>query len=168
MIRVVHPGSRIPDPDADFLPSRIPYPGSRGQKGTQSQIPDPGSGSATLLRSPGIDFEESILPIYVAWRDGTTNWLAYRPAGHGNQFLGSLKGLQIWALECREVKTGFCRKRFIANWFFCDILWLEIWKNHQCPSMGPNGGSVASSYGSSSLISSLIGSMKPIKVFKTI
>jgi hypothetical protein len=39
MIRVVHPGSRIPDPDADFLPSRIPDPG--GQKGTQSRIPDP-------------------------------------------------------------------------------------------------------------------------------
>ncbi len=38
MIRVVHPGSRIPDPDADFLPSRIPDPGSRGQKGTQSWI----------------------------------------------------------------------------------------------------------------------------------
>jgi hypothetical protein len=31
--------SRIPDPDADFLP--IPYPGSRGQKGTRSRIPDP-------------------------------------------------------------------------------------------------------------------------------
>ena len=41
MIRVVHPGSRIPDPDADFLPSRIPDSGSRGQKGTQSRIPDP-------------------------------------------------------------------------------------------------------------------------------
>ncbi len=34
MIRVVHPGSQIPDPD--FLP--IPDPGSRGQKGTGSQI----------------------------------------------------------------------------------------------------------------------------------
>jgi hypothetical protein len=31
--------SLIPDPDADFLP--IPDPGSRGQKGTQSRIPDP-------------------------------------------------------------------------------------------------------------------------------
>ncbi len=36
MIRVVHPGSQIPDPDADFLP--IPDPGSRGQKRTQSRI----------------------------------------------------------------------------------------------------------------------------------
>ncbi len=34
MIRVVHPGSRI-------LLSLIPDPGSRGQKGTQSRIPDP-------------------------------------------------------------------------------------------------------------------------------
>ncbi len=31
MIRVVHPGS-------DFYPSRIPYPGTRGQKGTGSLI----------------------------------------------------------------------------------------------------------------------------------
>jgi hypothetical protein len=36
MIRVVHPGSRIPDPDADFLPCRIPDPGVK-------KIPDPGS-----------------------------------------------------------------------------------------------------------------------------
>jgi hypothetical protein len=35
--------SRIPDPDADFLPSRIPDPGSK-----RHPIPDPGSGSATL------------------------------------------------------------------------------------------------------------------------
>ncbi len=27
MIRVVHPGSRILDPDTDFLPCRIPDPG---------------------------------------------------------------------------------------------------------------------------------------------
>jgi hypothetical protein len=36
MIRVVHPGSRIPDPDADFLPSRIPDPGVK-------KTPNPGS-----------------------------------------------------------------------------------------------------------------------------
>ncbi len=30
--------SRIPDPDADFYPSRIPDPGSRGQKGNGSRI----------------------------------------------------------------------------------------------------------------------------------
>jgi hypothetical protein len=46
MIRVVHPGSRIPDPDADFLPSRIPDPGVK-----KHPIPDPGSGSATLNQS---------------------------------------------------------------------------------------------------------------------
>ncbi len=34
--------SRIPDPDADFLPSRIPDPGVK-------KVPDPGSGSATLV-----------------------------------------------------------------------------------------------------------------------
>jgi hypothetical protein len=29
-----------------------------------------------------------------------------------------------------------------ANRFFWDSHWLEIWSNHLCPSMGPNGGSV--------------------------
>jgi hypothetical protein len=36
MIRVVHPGSPIPDPDADFYQSRIPDPGVK--KGTGSRI----------------------------------------------------------------------------------------------------------------------------------
>jgi hypothetical protein len=51
LFSVADPGclSRIPDPDGDFLPSRIPDPGSRGQKSTQSRIPDPGYGSATLI-----------------------------------------------------------------------------------------------------------------------
>jgi hypothetical protein len=30
-----------------------------------------------------------------------------------------------------------------ANRFFWDSHWLEIWSNHFCPSMRPNGGSVA-------------------------
>jgi hypothetical protein len=30
-----------------------------------------------------------------------------------------------------------------ANRFFWDSHWLEIWSNHLCPSMGPNGGIVA-------------------------
>jgi hypothetical protein len=37
MIRAVHPGSRIPNPE--FLP--VPHPGSSGQKGTGTRIPDP-------------------------------------------------------------------------------------------------------------------------------
>jgi hypothetical protein len=41
MIRVVHPGSRIRM--LTFYPSRIPYPGAE-------KAPDPGSGSATLMR----------------------------------------------------------------------------------------------------------------------
>jgi hypothetical protein len=31
--------SRIPNPDPDFLP--VPHPGSSGQKGTGTRIPDP-------------------------------------------------------------------------------------------------------------------------------
>jgi hypothetical protein len=37
--------SRIPDPDADFLPSQIPDPGVK-------KAPNPGSGSATLRKKP--------------------------------------------------------------------------------------------------------------------
>ena len=40
-IRVVHPRSRVPDPDADFFPSSIPDPGVK-------KVPNPESGSATL------------------------------------------------------------------------------------------------------------------------
>jgi hypothetical protein len=38
--------SRIPDPDAEFLPSRIPDPGVK-------KAPNPESGSATLVADPG-------------------------------------------------------------------------------------------------------------------
>jgi hypothetical protein len=41
-------------------------------------------------------------------------------------------------LTCTEVKTGFLPKETNANWFFWDSHWLEIWKNHLCPCMGPN------------------------------
>ncbi len=34
-------------------------------------------------------------------------------------------------------------KEITAIRFFWDSHWLEIWKNHLCPSLGPNGGSVA-------------------------
>ncbi len=54
MIRVVHPGSRIPDPDADFFPSRIPDPGSRGQKA-------PNPGSRIRIRNTG--FSALLIPL---------------------------------------------------------------------------------------------------------
>ncbi len=34
-------------------------------------------------------------------------------------------------------------KEINENRFFWDSHWLEIWSNHFCPSMGPNGGTVA-------------------------
>ncbi len=40
-------------------------------------------------------------------------------------------------------KNWFLPKEMNANRFFCDSHWLEIWSNHFCPSIGPNGGSVA-------------------------
>jgi hypothetical protein len=49
------------------------------------------------LWSPGIDSEESISPVYVAWRAGMTNRGVVLARQAGNRFLGSLKGLQIRA-----------------------------------------------------------------------
>ncbi len=40
-------------------------------------------------------------------------------------------------------KNWILPKEINANRFFCDSHWLEIWSNHLCPSMTPNGGSVA-------------------------
>jgi hypothetical protein len=56
MIRVVHPGSRIRM--LTFYPSRIPDPGVK-------KAPDPGSGSATLLKNTNyaIDFISKASPL---------------------------------------------------------------------------------------------------------
>jgi hypothetical protein len=40
-------------------------------------------------------------------------------------------------------KNWILPKEMNANRFFRDSHWLEIWPNHFCPSMGPNGKSVA-------------------------
>jgi hypothetical protein len=40
-------------------------------------------------------------------------------------------------------KNWILRKEMTGNRFFWDSHWLESWSNHFCPSMGPNGGSVA-------------------------
>jgi hypothetical protein len=40
-------------------------------------------------------------------------------------------------------KNWIFPKEMNANRFFLDSHWLEIWSNHFCPSMGLNGGSVA-------------------------
>jgi hypothetical protein len=40
-------------------------------------------------------------------------------------------------------KNWILSKEMNANRFFLEAHWLEIWSHHFCPSMGPNGGSVA-------------------------
>jgi hypothetical protein len=40
-------------------------------------------------------------------------------------------------------KNWILPKYINANRFSWDSHWLEIWSNHFCPSIGPNGGSVA-------------------------
>ncbi len=55
------------------------------------------------LWSPGIDFEESISPAYVACRTGTANRVVVPAHQAANRFLGSLKGLKIRALYMQTV-----------------------------------------------------------------
>jgi hypothetical protein len=45
--------------------------------------------------------------------------------------------------QMREVKNWILPEEMNVNRFFWDSHWLEIWSNHLCPSIGPNGGSVA-------------------------
>jgi hypothetical protein len=45
--------------------------------------------------------------------------------------------------QMQEGKNWILSKEMNANRYFWDSHWLEIWSNHFCPSMGPNGGSVA-------------------------
>jgi hypothetical protein len=52
VIKLLKDGFRIRDPRSGIQKKPIPDPGTRGQKGTGSQIQDPGSGSATLHDSP--------------------------------------------------------------------------------------------------------------------
>jgi hypothetical protein len=40
-------------------------------------------------------------------------------------------------------KNWIFPKEMNKNRFFWDCHWLDIWSNHFCPFMGPNGGSVA-------------------------
>jgi hypothetical protein len=49
-------------------------------------------------------------------------------------------------------KNLILSKEMNANRFFWDSHWLEIWSNHLCPSMGPNGGSVVMDSASSAKI----------------
>ena len=51
------------------------------------------------LQSPGIDSEKTILPAHAIWRIGTTNGVFLPTRQAVNQFLGSLKGLKIRALD---------------------------------------------------------------------
>jgi hypothetical protein len=44
------------------------------------------------------------VPAYVAWRAGTTNRVGVPARQARNRFLGSLKGLQIRALESSEMR----------------------------------------------------------------
>ncbi len=60
-----------------------------------------------------------IPPAYVAWQAGTTNGVFVPARQAGNRVQGSLKGLQIWALEAVDnVSKEVLNERFllVKNW----------------------------------------------------
>jgi hypothetical protein len=60
------------------------------------------------------------------------------------QLLSLLKRYDInGRFQMQGGKNWIFPKEMNANRFFWDSHWLEIWSNHFCPSIGPNGGSVA-------------------------
>ncbi len=60
------------------------------------------------------------------------------------------KLLLVWRPPLNmSVADWILPKEMNANLFFWDSHWLEMWSNHFCPSMGPNGGSVAMNSGGS-------------------
>jgi hypothetical protein len=70
--------------------------------------------------------------------------------------IGSSETLIGWKPEAVDMngrfqmqggKNWIFPKEMNANQFFLDSHWLEIWSNHFCPSMGLNGGSVATDSG---------------------
>ena len=63
------------------------------------------------------------------WMEGAWLWTHRRYDMDGRS---QMQGGKKWILP----------KEINANRFFWHSLWLEIWKNHSCPSMGPNGGSL--------------------------
>ncbi len=82
------------------------------------------------LRRPGIDFKESIPPAYLAWRAGASNRVVVPARQAENRFLGSLKGLQIRALD------GAQDREFAANrspsptyrvYKKCFAIYLSLW-----------------------------------------
>jgi hypothetical protein len=52
--------------------------------------------------------------------------------------------------QMQRGKNWILPKEMNENRFFWDSHWLEIWSNHLCPSMGPNGG-IERGYGLSTL-----------------
>jgi hypothetical protein len=48
-----------------------------------------------------------------------------------------------WRSQIQGGKNWILPREINANRLFRDSHWMKIWKNHLCPSMGPNGGSGA-------------------------
>jgi hypothetical protein len=59
-------------------------------------------------------------------------------------------------------KNWILLKEINTNRFFWDSHWLEIWSNPFFPSMGPNGGSVATDSGAGGYVSCSHGAVNTL------
>ncbi len=66
------------------------------------------------LWSPGIDSEDSIPQAFVTWRADTTNMVVVPARQARNRYLGSLKDLQIRALDANLCLTPALRAPFLV------------------------------------------------------
>jgi len=88
------------------------------------------------------------------WEGRGVDWLGQLPQGNvsgqtvhliigGPCYTNSLHMKNRGGTTWKGGKNWILPKDINANRLFRDSHWLEIWKNHLCPSIGPNGGSVA-------------------------
>jgi hypothetical protein len=101
-------------------------------------------------------------PDYICWRNRFLDFInvykyglrACRLRDHAVQYTYKCINLLVEILiqrmydmnrkfQMQGGKNWILPKEINANLFFWDSHWLEIWPNHFCPSIGPNGGSVA-------------------------
>ncbi len=82
------------------------------------------------LWSPGIDSEESIQPVYVAWRAGTTNRVVVPGPPGWKSIPGLLKRFTIRALDSFCLSTLFV---FFSTCSKAETTWIKRRAFHFCP-----------------------------------